>query len=172
MIRRPPRSTLFPYTTLFRAGHGITRKLPNGRSLGYIVPVDADTSQFQSTAISMTALQDASEAIPAKHVFFVMDACYSGIALTRGGAAQGGDPRKYLEEITRRAARQVLTAGGADEQVADNGPNGHSIFTWTLLQGLEGRADLNGDGVITASELGAYVGPAVSSLSRQTPAFG
>jgi uncharacterized caspase-like protein len=49
----------------------------------------------------------------------------------------------------------MLTAGGADQQVADNGPNGHSVFTWTLLQGLEGRADLNGDGYITASELGA-----------------
>jgi tetratricopeptide (TPR) repeat protein len=66
----------------------------------------------------------------------------------------------------------MLTAGGADEQVADSGPGGHSIFTWTLLQGLDGRADLNGDGVITASELAAYVAPAVSQLSRQTPAFG
>src|SRR2546430_13715871 len=33
MIRRPPRSTLFPYTTLFRslrplAGHGIDRGVP------------------------------------------------------------------------------------------------------------------------------------------------
>src|SRR2546430_8785301 len=26
MIRRPPRSTLFPYTTLFRSGHGRTRR--------------------------------------------------------------------------------------------------------------------------------------------------
>src|SRR5687768_18190406 len=25
MIRRPPRSTLFPYTTLFRSGRGFTR---------------------------------------------------------------------------------------------------------------------------------------------------
>src|SRR3712207_8762813 len=25
MIRRPPRSTLFPYTTLFRSAHGPTR---------------------------------------------------------------------------------------------------------------------------------------------------
>jgi tetratricopeptide (TPR) repeat protein len=66
----------------------------------------------------------------------------------------------------------VLTAGGGDEQVADNGPGGHSIFTWTLLQGLEGKADLDGDGAITATELAAYVGPSVSSLSRQTPAFG
>lgn len=157
---------------VFFAGHGVTRKLPNGRSLGYIVPVDADTTNYQSQAISMTNFQDISEAIPAKHALFVMDACYSGLALTRGGPPPSGDLRKYLQEVTRRSARQVLTAGGADEQVADQGPNGHSIFTWTLLQGLEGRADLNTDGFVTASELFAYVGPTVSSLSRQTPAFG
>src|SRR2546430_12545792 len=27
MIRRPPRSTLFPYTTLFRSGHGVDERL-------------------------------------------------------------------------------------------------------------------------------------------------
>src|SRR5260221_6889494 len=27
MIRRPPRSTLFPYTTLFRSVHGAARRL-------------------------------------------------------------------------------------------------------------------------------------------------
>jgi tetratricopeptide (TPR) repeat protein len=74
--------------------------------------------------------------------------------------------------MARREARQMLTAGGADQQVADSGPNGHSVFTWILLQGLDGRADLNGDGVITATELAAYVAPAVSALSHQTPAFG
>src|SRR3989442_14426281 len=30
MIRRPPRSTLFPYTTLFRSRHGDGRELPGG----------------------------------------------------------------------------------------------------------------------------------------------
>lgn len=46
------------------------------------------------------------------------------------------------------------------------------MFTWTLLQGLAGKADLNGDGLITATELAAYVAPAVASVSQQTPAFG
>jgi len=72
----------------------------------------------------------------------------------------------------RRTARQMLTAGGADQEVADGGPNGHSIFTWTLLQALEGKADANGDGVITATELASYISPVVASLSRQTPAYG
>ena len=155
---------------IFFAGHGITRKLPNGRELGYIVPVDADSQNYQGKSISMTNFQDISEAIPAKHLLFVMDSCYSGLGLTRGGGT--ADSGNYLREVSRRMSRQMLTAGGANEQVADNGPNGHSIFTWTLLQGLEGRADLNNDGVITASEIAAYVGPTVSALSRQTPAFG
>src|SRR5258708_18997162 len=30
MIRRPPRSTLFPYTTLFRSPHGLIRPQPVG----------------------------------------------------------------------------------------------------------------------------------------------
>ena len=155
---------------VFYAGHGATRKLASGRELGYIIPVDADLSNYEGSAISMTNFQDISEAIPAKHLLFVMDSCYSGLALTRGGGMQPS--QNYLTEISRREARQMFTAGGADQQVADNGPNGHSVFTWTLLQGLDGRADLNGDGVITATELAAYVAPAVSALSRQTPAFG
>jgi peptidoglycan/xylan/chitin deacetylase (PgdA/CDA1 family)/TolA-binding protein len=156
---------------VFFAGHGATRKLASGRELGYIIPVDADLTDYEGTAISMTNFQDISEAIPAKHVLFVMDSCYSGLALTRGGGELPSS-QNYLNEISRREARQMFTAGGADQQVADNGPNGHSVFTWTMLQGLDGRADLNGDGVITASELAAYVAPAVSALSHQTPSFG
>jgi len=155
---------------VFYAGHGATRKLASGRELGYIIPVDADLTNYEGSAISMTNFQDISEAIPAKHLLFIMDSCYSGLALTRGGGVLPS--QNYLNEISRRQAREMFTAGGADQQVADNGPNGHSVFTWTLLQGLDGRADLNGDGVITASELATYVAPAVSALSHQTPAFG
>ena len=155
---------------VFYAGHGATRHLASGRDLGYIIPVDADLSHYEGSAISMSNFQDIAESIPAKHLLFVMDSCYSGLALTRGGPPAG--IQNYLQEISRREARQMFTAGGADQQVADGGPNGHSVFTWTLLQALDGRADLNGDGVITATELAAYVTPAVSALSHQTPAFG
>ena len=155
---------------VFFAGHGATRKLASGRELGYIIPVEADLSSYEGQAISMTNFQDIAESIPAKHVLFVMDSCYSGLALTRGGGI--ANSQNYLQEIARRESRQMFTAGGADQQVADGGPNGHSVFTWTLLQALDGRGDLNGDGVITASELATYVAPAVSSLSQQTPAFG
>src|SRR2546425_5807875 len=38
MIRRPPRSTLFPYTTLFRSRHGVRRDA-SARGLRRDVPV-------------------------------------------------------------------------------------------------------------------------------------
>lgn len=150
---------------VFFSGHGATRKLSSGRDVGYIIPADADPNATATDAIPMTEIQNIAESLNAKHVFFVMDACYSGLGLTRGG---GG----FLSENAKRVGRQMLTAGGADQQVADGGPEGHSIFTWTLLQALNGKADLNGDGVITATELAAYVAPAVANVSLQTPAFG
>src|SRR5450830_197718 len=152
---------------VFFAGHGATRKLSSGRDLGYIVPVDSDPAQFATDAIPMTEIQNITESLTAKHAFFVMDACYSGLGLTRGAGSSS-----FLRDNAKRIGRQMLTAGGGDQLVADGGPNGHSVFTWTLLQGLAGKADLNGDGLITATELAAYVAPAVSSVSNQTPAFG
>lgn len=152
---------------VFFAGHGATRKLSSGRDLGYIVPVDAAPDQLATDAIPMTEIQNIAESLSAKHVLFVMDACYSGLGLTRGGSSSS-----FLRDNAKRIGRQMLTAGGGDQLVADGGPNGHSVFTWTLLQGLGGKADLNGDGLITATELAAYVAPAVAGVSSQTPAFG
>ena len=152
---------------VFFAGHGATRHLSSGRDLGYIVPYDSDPEQFATDAIPMTDIQNIAESLTAKHILFVMDACYSGLGLTRGGGAGA-----YLRDNARRVGRQMLTAGGTDQLVSDGGPNGHSVFTWTLLQGLAGKGDLNGDGIITATELAAYVAPAVASVSSQTPAFG
>ncbi|MDR1727865.1 MAG: polysaccharide deacetylase family protein [Acidobacteriota bacterium] len=152
---------------VFFAGHGATRQLSSGRKLGYIVPVDSNPADFSVDAIPMTELQNIAESLPAKHVLFVMDACYSGLGLTRGVSSA-----TFLRENAKRVGRQMLTAGGSDQLVADGGPGGHSIFTWALLQGLSGKADLNNDSFITATELAAYIVPAVSSVSPQTPAFG
>ncbi|WP_338848597.1 polysaccharide deacetylase family protein [Massilia sp. W12] len=152
---------------VFYAGHGATVKLSSGRDLGYIIPADADPKQVAAEAIPMTEIQNIAESLSARHVLFVMDACYSGLGLTRGA----GNPN-FLRENAKRLGRQMLTAGGADQLVADGGPNGHSVFTWALLQGMQGKADLNGDGLITATELAAWVAPSVSAVSQQTPAFG
>src|ERR1041384_8705869 len=53
MIRRPPRSTLFPYTTLFRSLHGAARERGDGEEAGHAPPhgrSEEHTSELQSLA--------------------------------------------------------------------------------------------------------------------------
>jgi peptidoglycan/xylan/chitin deacetylase (PgdA/CDA1 family)/uncharacterized caspase-like protein len=167
----PKKVTQEDRVFIFYAGHGMTRPLASGKKLGYIIPVDTELIKFQNKGISMSQFDDYSALIHAKHVYFVMDSCYSGLALTRSGVSIG-QTINYLKQITSRRSRQILTAGGADQQVADGGPEAHSIFTWTLLQALEGLADTDNNGYVTASEIGTYVSPVVASYADQTPAFG
>jgi predicted metal-dependent hydrolase len=159
---------------VFFAGHGITVPLPDGREKGYILPVDGSQDELITSAISTDQLNEISQLIKAKHLFFIMDACYGGLIFAR---AQPLSPSAldYLEVISTRRARKALTAGGRDQTVLDTGPGGHSVFTYYLIDGLKNRtADLNGDGIITSGELNEYVAPRVTAESNrsQTPEYG
>src|SRR5215204_7183097 len=49
MIRRPPRSTLFPYTTLFRSHHLADYTMPDGNTLPReMMRSEEHTSELQS----------------------------------------------------------------------------------------------------------------------------
>ena len=153
---------------IFFAGHGDTERF-GGNDYGYIIPHDATDSSH--TYISMEELQTLSRKMgQAKHQLFIMDACYGGLLGVRGGAISEHVPN-YLDEITKRKARQILTAGGPNQQVVDGGPGGHSVFTGYLLKGLrEGAADLNSDGYVTFAELTSYLVPTATN-TYQTPGY-
>ena len=155
---------------VFFAGHGYTETL-GGQEWGYIVPYDGGDSS--AGFISMEELQGQSAKMgAATHQLFIMDSCYGGTLGTRGVSPLNPGIPGYLEEVTRRPARQIITAGGKNQQVADGGPRGHSVFTGYLLEALEDSlGDLNGDGYITFSELNAYLVPRATS-TLQTPAVG
>lgn len=154
----------------FYAGHGHTISGKRG-DIGFLVPHDGTLNDL-SSLIRWDDLTRGAELIRAKHILFIMDACYSGLAITR--SLQPGSVR-FLKDMLRRNSRQVLTAGKANEVVADaNGPiAGHSIFTGHLIQALQGSASTS-DGIITANGVMSYVYEKVSndSYSQQTPHYG
>src|SRR5476651_2839988 len=49
MIRRPPRSTLFPYTTLFRSRGGLTEMLETCHEIGVETYVDRKSTRLNSS---------------------------------------------------------------------------------------------------------------------------
>jgi len=161
---------------VFFAGHGKTVSTEDG-DLGYLLPHDGSFDEGKLYKnISMTTLKnDVAKAVPAKHIFFVMDACYSGLLLAQRGPGDGepaAERLDYLREVTKERARQVLSAGGKGQTVLDGGRNGHSVFTGRLLQALE-----EADGYITAKEIGSSLPEKVfydaqDRDHKQQPQFG
>jgi hypothetical protein len=155
---------------VFFAGHGHTVPGRHGET-GFLVPVDAKADELASL-IRWDDLTRGAELIPAKHMLFLMDACYGGLALTRTTIPPGS--MRFLKDMLQRYTRQVLTAGKGDEVVSDAGGTrpGHSIFTSHLLDGMDGAAASNG--ILTGHGVMAYVYNKVGGAahSRQTPHFG
>ncbi len=151
-------------------GHGHTEKI-SGDEHGYLVPHGAESV---GGMISMDEIRELSSRMRSvRHQLYVLNSCYGGtIGVLRGVRGLEPDRPSYLDEITRRSARQFVAAGGPGEQVLDGGPEGLSWFTHFLLEAIEnGDADLDGDGHITFPELNAYLIPRASN-QFQTPTYG
>jgi formylglycine-generating enzyme required for sulfatase activity len=151
---------------VFFAGHGKTDRLRSGEDEGFLIPVDGDPSRLFGSAISMTALRQISDRLPAKHILYVVDACYSGYALFNRAISDD-----LLEEMVRRPAIQILTAGRQGDQAQERG--GHGVFTEVLLHGLQGDA-FTSKGWLALEELGLWVKQRVfaESNKKQLPQYG
>jgi len=160
---------------IFWSGHGHSEKTALGDYLGFLIPYDGtfDESELHKN-ISMTLIkEDISKRIPAKHIFYVMDSCYSGLLAAKKGVSKKSKRNiDYLKEITKETSRQVLTAGSVNQQVLDGGPMGHSVFAGRLIELLE-----NAEDYITAHEISTYIKEKVFSDAKarnhkQTPTYG
>src|SRR5262249_8177119 len=105
--------------------------------------------------------------IHASSKILMTDACHSG-AIT---------PEKAQDVNTRllnfKQSIFSLTASRARESSLEHPDleGGHGVFTYYVYKGLEGEADANGDGVVTADELQDYVRKRVREFTanQQTP---
>jgi len=155
---------------VFYAGHGVTQRGARGE-IGFLVPHDGNLEDL-STLIRWDEFTYNAELIRAKHILFIMDACYGGLIFQR---AMPAGSMRFLKDMLLRPVRQAITAGKADQVVADSGgprPS-HSVFTGHLLDALDGNATTD-DGVLAASGVMSYVYDKVSKdiHSRQTPHYG
>ena len=156
----------------FFAGHGQTEDRPGGGERGYILPSDAEAYDWESTMLSMERLNRKIKSFAAKHILLAFDSCYSGLGLTRAIKRHPRNDSAYIQKMMQTRSIQILTAGSRSEQAMES--DGHGLFTDHLLAALNGAADINADGHITATEIYATVRPSITqkSLSRQTPQFG
>jgi len=159
---------------IFFAGHGAPeidqRGVERDGLAKYLIPSDADPDDLYSTALPMDEMQTIFGRVEAERMVVFLDACYSGAAGGRTFSAKktraANLDDQFLERLTRSKGRAIITASRPSEVSIELPELGHGIFTYYLVQGLKGAADLNKDGIITVQELYEYVEQQVSVKSR------
>jgi tetratricopeptide (TPR) repeat protein len=135
---------------IYFAGHGF---ISGGKA--YLAPYDMDPKNIASTAYPMDELgQVIGNRIHGKWKVLLTDACHSGAITPEDDTAQ---VNKSLLDLN--SSMFSLTASRDREQSFESPQwgGGHGIFTYYVIQGLQGEADTSGDGVVTADELAEYV---------------
>ena len=148
---------------VFYAGHGLSTGI-GGEAMGYVMPVGADRDAPRGTGIAMSEMQRWFAGYESKHVMFVADACYSGLALSTRSIGLSRRTKDYLRMVTSRPVRLAFVAGAADQEAHEW--RGQGVFTRYFLDAISGTADANGDGVVTSDEIAAFVKPGVADTVR------
>lgn len=168
-----PRDTV----VLYFAGHGMRERVTgslDADGLGkYFLPHDADRNDLFSTALDMDEVTNILRRLTPERVVVLLDSCFSGAA----GGRSPFDPKaegeralitgEFLDRMAQAGkGRVVMTAGGPEESAQESADFGHGVFTYYLLDGLRGAADLSGDGEIDVHEVYRYVSDKVSRTTR------
>jgi tetratricopeptide (TPR) repeat protein/uncharacterized caspase-like protein len=135
---------------VYFAGHGF---VSNGTA--YIAPYDIDLNNIANSAYPMEALgKDIGTKINGKWKVLITDSCHSG-AITP--EADRSTVNRTLLDLDKSLFS--ITASRDREQSFESNQwgGGHGIFTYYVVKGLEGEADTNGDGIVSADELAEYV---------------
>src|SRR5262245_35164463 len=147
------------YVIVFVSGHG------NIDSLGhyYFVPHDYEPGRDR-TAVRWTLFHDTLSRLPGKR-FLIVDTCRSGGA---GGVGTPVSPADSLKGLVEQGliTYAACMAGEFSYEAPGQGHIQNGYFTCALIEALSGKADANGDGIITLAEVDAYVANRVKMLSR------
>jgi len=159
---------------IFFAGHGATERdalSPDGDGLEkYLLPWEADPKDLYSTAIPMREIAYILDRIQSERLIFIADACYSGAS---GGRTVGTGGQRatisetFLERLASGRGKVIITASAANEVSVEKENLQHGVFTYYLLEGLRGAADMDRDGTITVEEVYRYVSEKVPRATGQ-----
>ena len=159
---------------IFFAGHGATEKdvmSPDGDGLEkYLLPFDADPKDLYATALPMEEISRIFNRIRSDRLVFIADSCYSGASGGRtigisGTRANLSDA--FFDRVTGGKGRVIISASGANEVSAENDELKQGVFTYYLLEGLKGKADIDKDNLVTVDEAFRFVSKHVPRATGQ-----
>lgn len=127
------------------------------------------SARLQQDALSQDVLKELIANIPASKKLIVLDTCNAGklgdvlqvAMLTRGMSDD------TAMKVLSRAVGSTVLAAATSVQEALEGYRGHGLFTWAIVEGLNGAADADRDGYVKTLELADYVDNQVPDLAEK-----
>lgn len=155
---------------LYLAGHGTTYNADY-----YYIPVDyygSRDEQIPEMGISKYNFIDYLSMLDASKILILIDTCGSGGFIDNTTNKELKKTRSILKSDDTDAIRRLKAAVGCsiisackETQYALEGYEGHGVFTYVLLEALQGNGDLNKDGYISVNELNTYIYDGVYTLT-------
>ncbi len=160
------------------SGHGFE----DGRGIGYLAPYDMRQAEPFVYGISMYELrQMVIEAKGKSRVVGLLDCCYSGLA-AQGEKAAAASPRgigHQFDGLPQGQGCTILASSGKDQKSrekaalcerAGGAVHEHGIFTFHLLEGLQGKA-ASAEGHVSLEKLCGYVATAMTGDDHMPSLF-
>lgn len=122
------------------------------------MPHGVDQDLLDETAIDQKKIVTAIQSAQPKSVTMFVDSCYSGQSRNGSQLLAGTKPVALKNSnIGYPPEFNVLTASAADQISSASNDLQHGIFSFYLMKGMEGAADINKDGNITFGEMQQYL---------------
>jgi caspase domain-containing protein len=143
---------------VYFSAHGTLARDGKGELKRYLVTTDASFRAIPQTALPMDELKSEFDQLPSRRRLMVLATCHSGSGKSllpkeleaELAGIKAGFYARPLEESSR--ASMVFAACDWGETAREDEGLQNDIYTHFLIDGLNGAADRNSDGAVTASE--------------------
>ncbi|MFN0009802.1 MAG: TPR end-of-group domain-containing protein [Planctomycetota bacterium] len=163
LLRAQPDDTI----VVFAAGHGVRSE---SGEYYFLTPGTTPESPYDGVERQMLESLVTWDKLHAKRRILLLDTCHSGEAFGEGkrGISTDAFDQKAVNEA---AGTGLYIIAASSEQGFAQEMRGNGLFTKCLLEGLDGAADSNRDGLVGIDELKTFATAAVHERSggRQRP---
>jgi tetratricopeptide (TPR) repeat protein len=140
---------------VYLAGHGYPDVETN---TAYFIPQDVRAEQA-TYGIALNDIYRKLGNMGSKNVIMFVESCYSGLSADHRQLVSNINPVKVKVRYPEIQGKNlVVITAASGQQVSSNSDDlRHGVFTYHLLKGLKGEADLNKDDQIDIGELWEYL---------------
>jgi ABC-type phosphate/phosphonate transport system substrate-binding protein len=151
---------------IYFAGHGLRDDEGNI----YLAVRDTDPDLLEVTSMASRPFRQLIDSCRSQQICVILDCCFSGAFASRT-VPSVADVTQSVTALTGEGT-VILTATQRTQEARERDELGHGVFTNYLLQGIDGAADADGDGIITALDLYNFIARKMENLAGvQRPMF-